>query len=70
MNDKNGFMISNRDRVFKAWLDCTELVRDWQDYAQELSEDDKELAKLFAEYSESEALQASKLLEILQGYDR
>ena len=33
MNSKNGFTITNRDRVLRAWQNSTELVRDYQDYA-------------------------------------
>lgn len=70
MDDKNGFVITNRDRVLKAWQDLTELVRNYQDYSHEIEEDDKTLSELFAELAENEAQHAAKLLEILQSYKK
>lgn len=49
MNDKNGFTISNRDHVLRAWQNSTELVRDYQDYAHETENEDKKLSELFAD---------------------
>ncbi|MEA5084395.1 hypothetical protein SDC9_153272 [bioreactor metagenome] len=63
MDNKKGLVITNRDRVLRAWQNSTELVRDYQAYAHEI--DDKELASLFAQYAEDEAFHASKLLELL-----
>ena len=68
MVNKNGFIVTNRDRVLRAWQNSTELVRDFQAYANEIY-DDKQLSQLFAEYAEDNAYHASKLLEILQGYE-
>lgn len=70
MNSKNGFTINNRDRVLRAWQNSTELVRDYQAYAHEIEEDDKELAKLFFEFADDEAVHAAKLLELLRGYEK
>ena len=67
MDDKNGFVITNRDRVLRAWENSTELVRDYQSYAHEIK-DDQKTAELFSEYAEDEALYASKLLELLHNY--
>ena len=39
MDTKNGFTITNRDHVLRAWQNSTELVRDYQAYAHELEED-------------------------------
>lgn len=69
MDLKNGFVITNRDRVLRAWQNSTELVRDYQGYAQEIGKENKELTKLFAEYAEEEAIHASKLLEILHKFE-
>ncbi|GEM_PF-1357126 len=69
MNDKNGFMLSNRDRVLRGWQASTQLVREYQDYAHEMEEDEK-LSKLFAHMAEDEAEHAAKLLVLLQGYDK
>lgn len=70
MDSKNGFTITNRDRVLRAWQNSTELVRDYQAYAHEIEEDDKELAKLFFEFADDEAVHAAKLLELLRGYEK
>lgn len=70
MDSKNGFTITNRDRVLRAWQNSTELVRDYQAYAHEIEEDDKELAKLFFEFGDDEAVHAAKLLDLLRGYEK
>lgn len=70
MDSKNGFTITNRDRVLGAWQNSTELVRDYQAYAHEIEEDDKELAKLFFEFADDEAVHAAKLLDLLRGYEK
>ena len=44
MDTKNGFTITNRDHVLRAWQNSTELVRDYQAYAHELEEDSSALA--------------------------
>ncbi|MEA4832522.1 MAG: ferritin family protein [Oscillospiraceae bacterium] len=69
MDDKSGFVITNRDRVLRAWENSTELVRNYQEYSHEM-EDDKKLAEIFAEYAEDEALHAVKLLKLLQSYEK
>lgn len=69
MDHKNGFTMTNRDRVLRAWENSTELVRDYQAYADEV-EDNKELSELFAKYAKEEALHASTLLEFLRGFEK
>ena len=68
MNDRNGFIISNRDRVLRAWENSLELVRDYKAYAEEMK-DDKRLSSLFDEFSKDVAYHASKLLNLLQEYE-
>ncbi len=70
MDSKNGFTLTNRDYVLRAWQNSTELVRDYQSYAQELEGDDQQLAKLFSDFAEEEAVHAAKLLELLRGYEK
>lgn len=70
MQDLNGFMITPRDRVLRAWQNSTELVRDYQDYAREWEQEEPALSKLFAEFAESEAAHAARLLVLLKGYDK
>ena len=69
MNDKNGFIITTRDEVFKAWDKSTELVRDFQSYAKDIK-DNKEVADLFADYAKVEAQHSARFLEILEEYDK
>ena len=52
MDSKNGFTITNRDHVLRAWQNSTELVLDCQTYAHKLKEDNKELAKQRGEQKE------------------
>ena len=61
MDTKNGFTITNRDHVLRAWQNSTELVRDYQAYAHELEEDNSALAK---------AEHAAKLLDLLRRYEK
>ena len=70
MDTKNGFTITNRDHVLRAWQNSTELVRAYQAYAHEIEEDNKELAKLFSEFADDEAVHAAKLLDLLRGYEK
>ena len=69
MDNKNGFVINDRDRILRAWQNSTELVRDYQNYANEMQKSNRELAVLFAENAEDEAIHASRLLELLQGFE-
>ena len=59
MDNKNGFTITDRDHV-----------RDYQAYAHELEKENKELAKLFSQFAEDEAVHAAKLLDLLRGYEK
>ena len=70
MDDKSGIVITNRDRVLRAWQNSVELVRDYQEYSHEIEHDDKKLAKIFAEYAEDEGVHAAKLLEILKEFEK
>lgn len=70
MDRKNGFTITDRDHVLRAWQNTTELVRDYQAYAREMEHDDGTLTQLFAQLAEEEAVHAEKLLQILRGYER
>lgn len=56
--------------MLRAWQNSTELVRDYQAYAHEIEKDNKELAKLFSEFAEDEAVHAAKLLDLLRGYEK
>ncbi len=64
MPDKNGLNITSRDRVLRAWENSTELVRDFQSYAND-SQNDPKLSKMFGEYAKDEAAHAAELLKLL-----
>ena len=69
MNELNGFKITKRDRVLRAWQVSTGLVREYQEYAREIENEDKELSKTFAQLSENEAHHSAVLLNALQSYE-
>ena len=64
MENNKEIIISTRDRVLRAWENSMELVRDFENYAHHI-EDDKEVAKIFAEFAVEEGLHAAKLRDIL-----
>ena len=70
MDNKNGFTITKRDCVLRAWLASTELVRDYQEYAEDLQHEDKKLAELFCAYAEEEANHAAEFLKLLRSYEK
>lgn len=70
MDSKNGFTITDRDHVLRAWQNTTALVRDFQAYAHEVEKSDKNLAQLFAGFAEDEAEHAAKLLDLLRKYEK
>ncbi len=69
MNELNGFKITKRDRVLRSWQVSTGLVREYQEYAREIENEDKELSKTFAQLSENEAHHSALLLKALQSYE-
>lgn len=64
MSDKNNLHITVRDRVLRAWENSTELVRDYQNYAND-SENHPKIAHMFNEYAKDEAVHAAELLKLL-----
>ena len=65
-NDKK-IVITTRDRVLRAWQNSTELVRDFENYAKETS-DDKTAAEMFQKYAVDEGRHAAELLKLLHDY--
>ena len=65
-NDKK-IVITTRDRVLRAWQNSTELVRDFESYAKE-SSDDGIAAELFQKFAVDEGLHAAELLKLLHIY--
>ena len=70
MDRKNGFTFDKRDCVLRAWLASTELVRDYQEYGEDLQHEDKHLAELFCAYAEEEAAHAAEFLKLLRSYEQ
>ncbi len=58
---------SVRDRLLRAWEDSMELVRKLETFSHETEEGD--VASLFSELAEDEALVAAKLFEVLRKND-
>ncbi len=69
MPDRNNLNITTRDRVLRAWENSTELVRDFQTYAND-TEHNKKLAQMFNEYAKDEAVHASQLLKLLHEIEK
>ena len=67
MENKYETKITTQDRLLRAWENSMELVRDFEKYSQEIK-DDKEVARLFAEYAEEEGVHAAKFRETLYKY--
>lgn len=65
-NDKK-IVITTRDRVLRAWQNSTELVRDFENYAKETS-DDKTAAEMFQKYAVDEGRHSAELLKLLHNY--
>ena len=63
MSKDKKIVITTRDRVLRAWQNSTELVRDFENYAKETS-DDKTAAEMFQKY----AVHAAELLKLLHDY--
>ena len=61
-NDKK-IVITTRDRVLRAWQNSTELVRDFENYAKETT-DDKTAAEMFQKYAVDEGRHAAELLKL------
>lgn len=70
MDNKNGFTITKRDCVLRGWMASTELVRDYQEYAEDFQHGDKRLAELFCAYAEEEANHAAEFLKLLRSYEK
>ncbi len=69
MNELNGFTITARDRVLRAWQASTGLVREYQEYAHEVEKENAALSQLFATLSLNEAEHSAKLIEELKKYN-
>ena len=69
MENLDGFVITSRDRILRAWQNSTELVRDYQQYSREFAQKERRLSAMFAEFAQNEAERAARLLVLLRGYD-
>ncbi len=60
--------MDTKDFLKRALLNEQEQVRDYQRFAD--STGDEEVARVFRDFAETEALQARKIKELLDKYDR
>ena len=60
----NAIKINTRDRLLRAWENSMEMVLDFQDYYQEIKDNDK-VAKVFEEFANDEAMHARRLRDLL-----
>lgn len=66
MNELNGFKITKRDRLLRAWQVSSGLVREYQEYARETEKEDSVVSKLFSSLAEKESHISAELLSLLQ----
>lgn len=64
MENKNAVKITTHDKLLRAWLNSTEMVRDFETYSKEIMDDDEAKA-IFKEYAETEAFHAAKFRDML-----
>lgn len=64
MENPNAVKITTRDKLLRAWLNSTEMVRDYETYSKEISDDD-EARDIFRKFAETEAVQAARFREML-----
>ena len=67
MHNPNEVNITTRDKIMRAWQDSMMLVRDFENYAHEIS-DDKTASQVFASFAEDEGVHAAKFRELLLEY--
>ncbi len=60
--------MDTKDFLKRALLNEQEQVRDYQRFAD--STEDEEVARVFRDFAETEAMQARKIKELLGKYDR
>lgn len=64
MENPNEIKVTTHDKLLRAWLNSTEMVRDFETYSKEIS-DDGEARDAFRSFAEAEAVQAAKLREMI-----
>jgi rubrerythrin len=65
-NPFGGEKVDTKDFLKRALLNEQEQVRDYQRFAD--STEDEAVAQIFRDFAETEALQARKIKELLEGY--
>lgn len=68
MDDKHGFIITERDRMLLMWQASMYLVRCYEAYAGETK--DKKMKMIFEEFAQDEGEHASCLHEMLLKIER
>ncbi len=60
--------MNTRDTIMKKLLDAQENVRDYEMFSKQVK--DKKLASMFAEFAEESGMQAQKLQQVMDKYDK
>ncbi|MFZ5968164.1 MAG: hypothetical protein ACOYVK_13450 [Bacillota bacterium] len=60
--------MNTRDTIMKKLLDAQENVRDYEMFSKEVQ--DQEVARVFKQFAEESGMQARKLQEMIDKYDR
>jgi len=60
--------MNTRDYIMKKLLDAQENVRDYEMFSKKT--DDKEVAEVFKKFAEESGMQARKLQELMDKYER
>lgn len=64
-----GIKITTYDRLLRAWENSMEMVRDFQNYA-DIIDDNEKAKKAFYEFAETSCQQAAELRDLLLEYKR
>jgi len=57
-----------RDTIFKKLLDAQENVRDYEMFSKQVA--DQEVAEIFKKFAEESGMQATKLQDLYEKYDK
>ncbi len=64
MHSQQEVRVTTHDKLMRAWENSMELVRDFENYSHQVT-DDRQAAQVFAQFAEEESLHAAKLREML-----
>lgn len=67
VNSDDNNITNERDCLQRAWVNTTELVRDFEMYSKRV--DDKRVANVFKNFAEEQGRQANQLRELFNEYN-